>query len=151
MVQQDLKILSKEEKSKIVEQINTELSSIAQEEVKTGQKIVMPDAERLVSLAGMSLIKCKKRARDLMIGMSKREVVRAVTAFLDLPQDGLPVYLKSDNEKLLFATGQRAISDRFIIIQHHINEQIMAERLKKAQEAEVSKLTEEGKVTDEQV
>jgi hypothetical protein len=77
-----------------------------------------------------------------MVGMSKREIVRAVTAFLDLPTDGLPVYLKSDQEKLLFATGQRAISDRYIIVYHHTMKMVMEERLKKQQEEQNNKESE---------
>lgn len=138
-LKEDLQNLSPETKEKILQEVNTEVTSIKDMEQKSGKQITVPDAEKLVAMASMSLVRCRKRAKELMMDMSKRELVRAVTAFLDLPQDGLPVYLKSDAEKLLFATGQRAISDRYIIVYHHTMKLVAEERLKKLQEEQAKK------------
>ncbi len=136
---EDLKNLSQEQKEKILKEVNTEVTSIKDMEQKTGQQIVVPDAEKLVMMASTSLVRCRKRAKELMMKMSKRELVRAVTAFLDLPQDGLPVYLKTEDEKLLFATGQRAISDRYIIVYHHTMKLVAEERLRKLEQEQADK------------
>lgn len=144
----DLKSLTKEEKEEIVNQLNTEVTSIKDMEEKSGTTIKVPEAEKLVSMASTSLIRCKQRAKELMKDMSKREIIRAVTAFLDLPQDGLPVYLKSEQEKLLFATGQRAISDRFIIVYHHTMKLVAEERMKnQLQEEQQQKEASNGEET----
>ncbi len=141
---EELKNLTPEQKEDILKQVNTEVTSLKDIENKTGKQIALPDAEKMVSMASMSLLRCRKRAKELMLGMKKRELVRAVTAFLDLPQDGLPVYLKSDAEKLLFATGQRAISDRYIIVYHHTMKLVAEERLKKLQEEQAKKEENNG-------
>lgn len=141
----DLKNLTTEQRQLIVEEINkpekpadgfTEVTSVKEEERKTGVKIEVPTAEKLVAMASASLIKRKSAAHALMKEMSKKQIIRAVTAFLDLPTEGLPVYLKDDKEKKLFSLGQRVINDRFIIIQHYINQQIALERSKQNQNLE---------------
>lgn len=131
----DLKNLSLDEKKALVTKINTEVVSVASEEQRTGSKINLPDAERLVANASISLLQCKKEIRNMMMNMSKREIIRGVSAFLDLPQNELPVMLKSDKEKLLFVTGQRAIMDRYVVITHHINKEIMLQRQKNQETA----------------
>lgn len=146
---EELKNLSPEAKAKILKEVNTEVTSIKDMEAKTGKEVVLPDAEKMVAMASASLLRCKKRSRELMLGMSKREIVRAVSAFLDLPQDGLPVYLKSNEEKLLFATGQRAISDRYIIVYHHTMKLIAEDKLRKQQELANKKEEENGETIQE--
>jgi len=143
----NLKNLSLEEKQKVLDEVKkeednekrggvvTEVTSIAKEEERTGQKIEVPTAERLVALAGVSLIKKQQEAHQLMSVMSKKQIIRAVNAFLALPQEGLPVYLKDKKEKQLFMVGQRAIQDRFTIILHHINEEIAQQKLKQQEKA----------------
>lgn len=136
-----MKNLTTEQKQAILDEANTpeapragevvtEVTSLAKEEERTGVKVEVPTAEKLVARASFSLFSQRKKAAELLGTMSKKQIIRAVTAFLDLPTEGLPVFLKDDKEKLLFAVGQRAIQDRFIIIQHHINQQIALERIK---------------------
>lgn len=139
---QDLKNLSLEEKQKILDEVNkeednevkhkvvTEVTSIAKEEARTGKKIEVPAADQLVAMAGISLIKRQQEASQLMYTMSKKQIIRAVNAFLALPQEGLPVHLKDKKEVQLFSVGQRAIQDRFTIILHHINQEIAQSKLK---------------------
>lgn len=153
---QEQQELSVDEKQKILDEANkpepvppgtvvTEVTSIKKEELKSGIKMEAPTAEKLVAMASASLIKRKKDAQILMTRMSKKQIMRSVLAFLDLPTDGVPVYLKEQTEKLLFATGQRAIQDRFIIIQHHINQEISKQRLAAKQQTEAKANGEEPK------
>lgn len=130
----DLKNLSQEEKQKLVDQINTEVISVASEEKRTGVKIPVPAVDELVAKASVSLIQQRRVANQLMPAMSKRALIRAFNAILDLPTDGVPVFLKGDDEKQLFAAGQKAIFDRYVILSHYIKQ----EALKDKQQAEVS-------------
>jgi len=114
-------------------ELTTEVTSIAKEEEKTGKKINVPKPEELVAKASQSLFGCRRTIEQMMLKMSKRQIIRSVNAILDLPADGLPVKLKSKEEKLMYAIGQRAMSDRFIIIQHHINEEMKNAKKKNKQ------------------
>lgn len=150
--EKELKSLTDDQKQKLVKEINTELTSVADEERKTGQKINVPNADDLVAIASASLIRQRRLCNQLMPGMSKRALIRAFNAILDLPTEGVPVFLKDDDEKKLFAFGQRAISDRYVIITHHIKKAIAEDRLRKLQEAEAKQQSEDqsnGKTTTE--
>lgn len=129
----------------------TEVTSIAKEEARTGQEVKVPSVEELVSKAQMSFIINRKKFGDVFAKLSARGKNRVMSAVLDLPMDGLPVYLKGDIEKLGFALGQRIISDRFLITQHHINEEVKRIREEKAAQAlapqaEVKTETNEGEI-----
>jgi len=128
----------------------TEVTSIAKEEARTGQEVKMPSVEELVSRAQMSFIINRKKFGDVFAKLSARGKNRVMSAVLDLPMDGLPVYLKGDVEKLGFALGQRILSDRFLITQHHINEEVKRIREEKAaKEAEVKTESNEGETKNE--
>lgn len=131
-----LENLTEDQKKQIVAEVNTEVTSIAQEEKKTGTKIEVPKAEQLVAMASASLLKMRRTANAIMPTMSKKQLMRAVNAILDLPMDGVPVFLKTDEEKKLFAVGQRAISDRYVIITHHIKQAIAEDRIQKLEQTE---------------
>lgn len=134
--------LTQEQKQKIVNEVNAEVTSIAQEEKRTGTTIPVPSAERLVALASANLLNMRRAANSLMPTMSKKQLIRAVNAILDLPADGVPVFLKTDEEKKLFAVGQRAISDRYVIITHHIKNAIAEDRMSKLKEQEAKQSSE---------
>lgn len=140
--EQKLKNLTEDQKQKLVKEINTELISIAQEEKRTGTTIQVPQAERLVALASASLLNMRKTANALMPTMSKKQLIRAINAVLDLPTDGVPVFLKTEEEKKLFAVGQRAISDRYVIITQHIKNAIAEDRMNKLKEQETKQSLE---------
>lgn len=120
--------------------VKTEVTSIAMEEAKTGQKIKMPSAEDLVQRASLSLVQSLQQidllisTRDPIRKLSNKGIKRALLAGLQLPIDGVPVALKKNQEKHLFGLIQRIISDRFIILQHHISQEIKKERESKAKE-----------------
>lgn len=119
----------------------TQVTSIAQEEEKTGQKIKVPSPEELVQRASMSLIRRMQRidtmlsSKDPLKKLSNRGIKRALVAGLNLPTEGLPVSLKKKEEKELFALIQGAINDRFVIIQHHITQEIQRRKVKEQEEA----------------
>jgi hypothetical protein len=129
---QNIKDLTVEQKEKIVEQINTEVMSIADEEKRLGRPIEVPKGEDLVQKAAASFIIQRKVANNLMLNMSKRSLIRAVNAILDLPTQDLPVLLKKDEEKQLFAAGQRIITDRYIILTHHIKKLVEEQKQKES-------------------
>lgn len=141
--------LTEEQKQQIVKEVNTEVTSIAEEEKRTGEKIVVPDAERLVMLASQSLIRNRKQIHDMMLHMPKRQIIRAVTAFLDLPHDGVPVRLKEEAEKILFGLGQRVQTDRYILIYHHTMKLAMEDKLRKQEEEQAKKESSDAEQTTE--
>lgn len=151
---QDLKNLSPEEKQKLLDEVNgevvaetpvegevTKIETLAGEEKKTGKKIEMPTAEQLVSIVSANLIKNRKDINNMLWDMSKKQVIRTVMALLDIPQAQMPVYLKTEEEKIVFAIGQKALYNKFTIIQHSINQEIAKDRLKKQQEAKNNSTT----------
>ena len=112
------------------EELKTEVTSIQQEEERTGEKIHVPSAEELVARASSSMIINKKHLGDLItrrdggkgtFKLNRKALNRVILAILDMPTGGLPVYLKSEDEKAAFILGQRLVADRFILMQHHIS------------------------------
>lgn len=130
----DLQNLSEETKAKIVDEVNAEVTSIAKEEERTGQKINIPSAEKLVSVMSAELIRCQNAISVLLPTMSKKDIHRATMAYLSLPTGDIPVFLKSEASKKLFAYGQRAIMARMVVIQHEANKLALEARAKKQQE-----------------
>ena len=124
--------------------IKTEVTSVALEEQKTGQKIEVPTAEELYTRATMSYIRNIKHLQDIIrlkdgkMSISRKGMNRLMTAILQLPMDGMPVGLQGDGERTAFALGQRIIADRYIITHHHI----VQERNRLQKEAEQAKLNE---------
>lgn len=128
-------------------QVVTEVTSIKKEEDRTGQKINVPDPDKMVQMASSSLLRQRKLLHSTMSlkSTSKRAMVRAIIAGLDLPVDGVPVTLKDDVEKQMFAAIQRAISDRFIIYYHHIQQEMKAEMQQRAEAAKAQAEAEKAK------
>jgi urease gamma subunit len=107
--------------------LTTEVTSLAQEELNTGVKVEIPDAEELYSRSIASYIRNMKHLSDLVnyrnggsYKISRKGMNRILTSILQLPQDGLQVTLQGEEEKSAFALGQRIIADRFIVTQYHI-------------------------------
>lgn len=129
-----------EEKLPEKKEVLTEVTSIAKEEEKSGEKINVPSVEELKQRAAAAFITNKTRLAALFPNLSSKEKNRVMAAILDLPTDGIPVHLKSENEKLCFALGQRMISDRFVLTYFHVSEE--AKRIKSAKEAQAQQQTE---------
>lgn len=137
----------------------TEVTSLAKEEEKTGLRQEIPTAEELTARATSSYIRHLRQLNDLISGrnggsykISRKGMNRIMNSILQLPQDGLPVLLQGNEEKMAFAVGQRIIADRFLITQHHISQEI--KRMREKQELKNSEKVTETKVegeTNEQV
>ena len=127
----------------------TEVTSIAKEEAKTGVKIHTPTREELVTRASSSMIVDLKRLEQVLKqkGPSGKSLVsahakdRIILSILQMPTEGLPVTLKTNEEKLAFALGQKLISSRFILMQDHISQEMAKQ---KEEEAKKASQTQEG-------
>jgi hypothetical protein len=106
----------------------TEVTSIAKEEEKSGVKANIPSPDQLVANAAASMQRSRMGLMNILSKLSKKGTARVLNAIFELPQDNLPVTLKGPEEKMAFALGQRIQSDRFLIIQHFINKEIMSRK-----------------------
>lgn len=116
------------------DEVRTEVTSVAQEELKTGQKVKVPTAEELVAKATISMVSNMQHLEAIFSKLGARAKSRALVSILNLPMDDLPVGLRTIEEKQCFVLGQRIIADRFLITQHHINEEVKRIRALKQQE-----------------
>ena len=133
----------------------TEVTSVAQEELKNNVQVQTPSAEELVHRASSSLSAGLQELERVFRSdkISRRGMARAMIAILDLPSQGIPVRLKKGMEQYAFAVGQRVVRDRFIITQYHVaQEQKIYKQLldlKKVQDEVIEKMKSEGKPEDE--
>jgi hypothetical protein len=128
----------------------TEVTSIAKEEEKTGQKIDVPSAEELVARASSSVIANLQALRRIIHArqgtgytVSRKGMNRIMEAIFDLPTEGQTVMLQGKDEKMAFILGQNLMRNMFILTQHHINEEI-----RKRKEAELNQKQEETKPSE---
>ena len=117
--------------------LKTEVTSIAQEEAKTGEKIELPSAEKIIANATQAYIQDMTQLQKAYGYLGGRAKIRSLIAILSIPTDKIPVNLVSEEEKFCFALGQRIIQHRFLITQYHINQ----ERMKIDKEAKINKKT----------
>ena len=117
-------------------ELKTEVTSVAQEEKKSGQKMNLPGAEEMAQRASASFIQHKLMLGKAFPKLSSKQKNRVILSILDLPTDNLHVTLKTDEEKACFALGQRLITDRFILTQYHISREIAKEQLTKQQNSD---------------
>ncbi len=128
----------------------TEVTSIAKEEEKTGQKIELPSAEELVARASSSVIG-NLQAMKRLIGakngsqyvISRKGMNRIMEAIFDLPTEGQKVMLQGKEEKQAFFIGQNLMRSLFILMQNHVNEE-----MKKRKEAQETAKQEETKTSE---
>jgi hypothetical protein len=130
-------------------ELTTEVTSVVDQEQKTGQKIELPKPEELLAKAYGSFISSMVQLEKVFIKLSSKQKTRTLIAILDLPTEGSIVKLKTKEEQYCYLLGQRIQSDRFIIIQDAINKQIKAKQeellLKQTEEAKSDEKTEEIK------
>lgn len=119
----------------------TEVTSIAQEEEKSGQKIEMPSPEEMVARASSSVIanlqalsKIVNAREGTGYKISRKGMNRILLSIFDLPTEGQRVMLQGQEEKFAFAIGQNLLRSLFILMQNHVNEEI-----RKRKEAELAK------------
>lgn len=114
----------------------TEVTSIAKEEEKTGEKVPMPSPEELTQRAAIGHMQNLRVLESILESgkLSSKAKNRVILSILALPTDKIPVKLKSNEEKMAFAYGQRAINDRFLVTQYYIGQE-----MKRRQEQEAAK------------
>lgn len=142
--------VSTEEETKANGEVLTEVTSVAAEEERTGQKVNIPSAEELVQRANVSYIQNLKMIEQLINArqgsgylISRKGMNRLLLSILSLPMDDIRVTLQGKEEKYGFGVGQRLIADRFLLTQHHISEEI--KKRKEAQEAAAAEASAEIK------
>jgi hypothetical protein len=118
---EELKVEESQEKKEIL----TEVTSIAQEEQRTGKSIPMPSPEELVANSSMAIIANRKHLANIMPKLGKKALQRAVLAAIDLPKDGEPVRLLGDDEKMAFRLMQSTIRAMFTVLFYHTSEEII--------------------------
>lgn len=128
----------------------TEVTSVAQEEEKTGQKIELPSPEEMVARASSSVIanlqalsKIVNAREGTGYKISRKGMNRILLSIFDLPTEGQRVMLQGQEEKFAFAIGQNLLRSLFILMQNHVNEEI-----RKRKEAELNKTQEENKPSE---
>lgn len=143
-------------------ELKTEVTTIAEEEKRTGQNINVGTPEDIYAKAAGSYIRNMKMLNDMITGrqgtgyaISRKGMNRVMNAILQLPQDGLPVKLENDMEMAVFGVGQRIIADRYLMTHYHIVQQ--QREMLKQREAEAKALAEnktetktEGESSNEQ-
>ena len=97
------------------QEILTEVMSVSDEEKRIGETIPIPSREELIQKASMSFIRNKTAFGNLFPKLSSKQKNRVALAILEMPIEGIPVLLKSNEEKLVFAVGQRLLADRFLL------------------------------------
>lgn len=127
----------------------TEVTSVAAEEEKTGQKINVPSPEELVKRANISYIQNLKALEQLISArqgsgylISRKGMNRLLLSILSLPMDDMKVGLQGVEEKYGFGVGQRLIADRFLLTQHHISEEIKKRKEAAANPAKADEVTQ---------
>ena len=120
------------------EEIVTQVTSIANEEEKTGEKVKLPNDEEMRNRAMGSFIISSKALLEIFVTLSARGKNRVLASIIDLPTDGVPVKLKDDAEKQCFALGQRILSDRFLLTYYHIVEEAKKSRELNKKESETN-------------
>ena len=134
------------EKKDTVEEevVLTQVTSLAQEELKSGQKFELPAPEVIASNAMGAYIKATQELEQKLkdSSISKVSIAKGVLAGLDLPQEDLPVNLKTKEEKEIFNLVQIAINNMFILTQYHID--MRRKELQAAKDNSVTTQTQEG-------
>jgi hypothetical protein len=112
---------------KAAEENLTQVTSIAEEEKRTGKKIDVPSPEELVARASSSLIVNQQHLNNIVnrrnggtnYTISRKGMNRVINAIFALPTDGVPVRLQGPAEQAAFAVGQNIIRDMFVIMANH--------------------------------
>lgn len=126
-------------------EVTTEVTSVAQEEAKTGQKVDLPSNEELLGRIAAAYTQHRMLFNRTFKQLSSKEKNRVCDSLLELPMDDMKVTLKSDEEKLAFKLGQQVQMYRFILIQDKTQKDIQKAR----KELEAEKVKEGLKLSTE--
>jgi len=129
-------------------EVLTEVTTIAEQEAKTGETILpQMTEEEFVKKASISYFKNRRLFAQYFAELSSRGKTRVMSAILDIPTEGVPVFLKEDTEKIAYSIGQQVQQARFIIIQHEVGKEIK----KRKAELAAKDTTQETSTTQETV
>jgi hypothetical protein len=138
------------------QELRTQVTSIAEEERKTGQKIEVPKPEELVARASSNLIANQQIINNLInrknggtYVISRKGMNRVLNAILSLPQEGLPVVLQGQEEQAAFAIGQNMIREMFIIMANHAFVEAQKSKQNSLQKEETSDIVETNQTKGE--
>lgn len=123
-------------------EVVTQVTSIAQEDLKNNTQTKLPSPEELVAKASVSLMQKRQLLNNIVGNLSKKATLRVLAAGLDLPAEGLPILLKTEQEKMGYMLLQQIQRDRFIILQDAIGKEM--KRIK--QEREINQQQGESNV-----
>ena len=141
-----------------VEGVTTKVTSIAEEEAKTGKKQFKLTEEQLITAASINMTKTLFHLEKLFKSMKAKQIVPAIIAGLDFPKDGMPVKWvdKTGQPKSGYADVvnafmmiQRIISDRYVITQKHVIDGIKKHQAQEAAK-ELAKQSDKDNVTEEE-
>jgi hypothetical protein len=127
-------------------EVFTEVITVAEEEKRTGNSINVGSAEELVARANLSYISSMANINRAFNKLSSKGKTRVLLSILSLPMGGLPVKLRGAEEVYCYGVGQRIQQDRFIILQHSINQEM--KRLRIAEEERKKNLDKESELDD---
>ncbi len=125
---EEIKNLTEDQKQTIVEDLNKEASetgdmitasSIADLEDQQKTTIEMPNPDQLAARCYAAMMKDSRRVRNLLLGMSKRGIVRSVMAMLDFPHDKQKSNFQTQDEAELYVLGQNIQNNKMIVMHHH--------------------------------
>lgn len=119
------------------QEVLTEVTSVADQELKTGKKIEI-DPSDLVENAKRTFIPVKRHFMQIYSAMSGRGRERVISALLDLPMDNLRVLLKDKMEIEAYRLGQQVLWCRQLILTDAIKKEklrIDAEKAKVSEES----------------
>lgn len=151
-----------ENKEEQKSEIMTEVTSIAEQEQKSGKQIMNINSEQLIHMSSMNMVVTLSKLEKLLKNMSAKQIRQAVIGGLDFPKDNLPVKWVEKKGKIVtpkpgyadivdaFMMIQRVISDRFVLTQKHVIDQIRQIKDKESSK-ESDNSTDNNKVTNEEV
>lgn len=130
------------------------VTSIAQEEAKTGQRVELTE-EQALGLAAQQHTYGMKKFQEMTKDLSVRGLRRVIVALVQLPDlDGkMKSYLNGDDEKKAFAIGQMVLNAKFALFTGEVKvrrQKAMEEQRAKQALAEFNEheKTNEPKATD---
>lgn len=138
-------------------EVLTEVTSIAAEEARTGQTIDVGTPEDIYAKAMSSYVRNMHQLDEILsakagnkAAISRNGMDRVLMAILQLPQDGLPVRLKTDLETAAFGIGQRIIADRYLMTHYHIVEEAKKRKALQAEQVTAQQTNNEGENNEQQ-
>lgn len=132
------------------QQFDATVTTIAEEEKKTGQPVAL-DPEMLKQKAISDYLFGIQYIQKNAMKMGKRALIRSLVAILQMPEGKkMPSKLKTREEQLLFAMGQKSLAGRFTLVYDQIINNIQQNRMEEAAQQQAPTEEVETKTTNEE-